>query len=101
MIEQVEVSTLVSELITKLSSRRTEVHRDAANHIRCLAKMNSENRVRIAQKGGIPFLHNHLRSTDRMTQEYAITALMNLSLEESNRGLIMRAGSTIMRTCTQ
>lgn len=80
------------ELIRDLSSRRTEVHRDAANQLRCLAKMNSENRLCIAKHGGIPLLASLLRSTDKMTQEHAITALMNLSLQESNRVLIMRAG---------
>jgi hypothetical protein len=90
---QVDVSKLVIELIKDLSSRRTEVHRDAANQLRCLAKMNSENRCSIAEHGGIPFLASLLRSSDKMTQEHAITALMNLSLQESNRALIMRAGA--------
>lgn len=86
----------MNELITKLSSRRTEVQRDAAKTIRCLAKMNSENRVCIAEQGGIPFLIDLLRSSDKMTQEHAITALMNLSLQQSNRVLIMRAGTYML-----
>ncbi|KAG0580512.1 hypothetical protein KC19_4G178900 [Ceratodon purpureus] len=92
-VEKVDDSTLINELITKLSSRSTKVHRDAAKTIRYFAKVNKENRVRIAEQGGIPFLINLLRSPDKETQEHAITALMNLSLHQNNRGLIMRAGA--------
>jgi hypothetical protein len=96
--EQVDDSMLVNELITKLSSQSTEVHRDAAKTLRYLAKIDKENRVRIAEQGGIPFLINLLRSPDKKTQEHAITALMNLSLYQNNRGLIMRAGTDIYYT---
>lgn len=95
---QVDESTLVNELITKLASRSIEVHRDAAKTIRYLAKISKENRVCIAERGGIPFLINLLRSPDKETQEHAITALMNLSLHQNNRGLIMRAGTHIHYT---
>lgn len=92
-VGEVDDSMLVNELITKLSSQSTEVHRDAAKTLRYLAKIDKENRVRIAEQGGIPFLINLLRSPDKKTQEHAITALMNLSLYQNNRGLIMRAGA--------
>lgn len=82
----------IDDLIAKLSSSQCEVQRDAAGELRLLAKRNVEHRICIAEQGAIPLLVNLLVSYDRRTQEHAVTALLNLSINDNNKGLIMAAG---------
>jgi hypothetical protein len=58
-----------------------------------LAKRNADNRVCIADAGAIPLLVELLSSLDPRTQEHAVTALLNLSINESNKGTIVNAGA--------
>lgn len=61
--------------------------------MRLLAKRNADNRVCIAEAGAIPLLVELLSSPDPRTQEHAVTALLNLSINESNKGTIVNAGA--------
>ncbi|WOL16502.1 protein spotted leaf 11-like [Canna indica] len=83
----------VVDLIRKLSSENSEDQGTAAAELRLLAKCNSENRVCIAEAGAIPLLVNLLRTVDLRTQEHAVTALLNLSIFEQNKGRIIAAGA--------
>ncbi|KAM1760899.1 hypothetical protein ACFX12_003730 [Malus domestica] len=65
-----------------------------ANHkIRILSKENPENRILIANSGGIPQLIKLLSYLDSKIQDYTVTALLNLSIDEANKRLIAREGS--------
>jgi hypothetical protein len=70
-----------------------DARRTAAARIRLLAKHRSDIRELIGVSGAIPALVPLLRSTDPVAQENAVTALLNLSLEERNRSAITAAGS--------
>ncbi|CAD6217452.1 unnamed protein product [Miscanthus lutarioriparius] len=70
-----------------------DARRAAAARIRLLAKHRSDIRELIGVSGAIPALVPLLRSTDPVAQESAVTALLNLSLEELNRSAITAAGA--------
>ncbi|XP_077239126.1 plant U-box 13 [Tasmannia lanceolata] len=81
--------TKIDVLLCKLSSSNLEDQRSAAGELRLLAKRNADNRVCIAEAGAIPLLVNLLSTTDARTQEHAVTALLNLSICEENKGSII------------
>lgn len=83
----------IEVLLQKLSHGQPDVQRAAAGELRLLAKRNAENRVCIAEAGAIPRLVGLLSSKDERTQEHAVTALLNLSIHESNKGTIVTAGA--------
>ncbi|XP_010557715.1 PREDICTED: U-box domain-containing protein 14 [Tarenaya hassleriana] len=83
----------VSALLTKLADGDTEQQRAAAGELRLLAKRNADNRVCIAEAGAVPLLVELLSSPDPRTQEHAVTALLNLSINEGNKGAIVNAGA--------
>lgn len=83
----------IQALVRKLSSRSIEECRAAAAEIRSLSKRSTDNRVLIAEFGGIQFLVNLLTTDDVLTQENAVTSILNLSIYENNKGLIMLAGA--------
>ncbi|XP_022943939.1 U-box domain-containing protein 13-like [Cucurbita moschata] len=76
-------------LLHKLTSANIEDKRSAAGEIRLLAKRNANNRVAIAEAGAIPLLVDLLSTTDPLTQEHAVTALLNLSICDNNKRSIM------------
>lgn len=76
-------------LLHKLTSGKIEDRRAAAGEIRLLAKRNANNRVAIAEAGAIPLLVDLLSTTDPLTQEHAVTALLNLSICDNNKRSIM------------
>ncbi|XP_075500086.1 U-box domain-containing protein 1-like [Primulina tabacum] len=80
-------------LVGKLATGSADIQRQAAYEIRLLAKTGMDNRRIIAEAGSIPFLVTLLGSQDSRIQENAITALLNLSIYENNKILIMAAGS--------
>ncbi|KAK4834774.1 hypothetical protein QYF36_000414 [Acer negundo] len=80
-------------LLEKLANGNAEQQRAAAGELRLLAKRNADNRVCIAETGAIPLLVELLSSTDSRTQEHAVTALLNLSINDSNKGTIVNAGA--------
>ncbi|KAK6933411.1 Armadillo [Dillenia turbinata] len=83
----------IDALLLKLSNGNSEEQRAAAGELRLLAKRNADNRVCIAEAGAIPLLVELLSSPDSRTQEHAVTALLNLSINETNKGTIVNAGA--------
>ncbi|KAG9444053.1 hypothetical protein H6P81_015393 [Aristolochia fimbriata] len=91
--EMSEERAIIDCLVRKLSSRSIDDQRNAASEIRLLAKRSTDNRILIAEAGAIPLLVKLLSTDDLRTQENAVTALLNLSIYENNKGLIMLAGA--------
>ncbi|XP_009799470.1 U-box domain-containing protein 1-like [Nicotiana sylvestris] len=79
-------------LVGKLATGSPDIQRQAAYELRLLAKTGMDNRRIIAESGAIPFLMTLLSSRDPRIQENAVTALLNLSIHENNKILIMSAG---------
>lgn len=84
----------IEAIVRKLSSRSIEERRAAVSEIRSLSKRSTDNRILIAEAGAIPTLVNLLTSEDVLTQENAVTSILNLSIFDNNKGLIMLAGAT-------
>lgn len=61
----------------------------AARGIRLLAKTGKENRAFIAEAGAIPHLCKLLSSPEPVAQENSVTAMLNLSIYDKNKGRIM------------
>ncbi|XP_052198607.1 U-box domain-containing protein 1-like [Diospyros lotus] len=80
-------------LVGKLATGSPDIQRQAAYELRLLAKTGMDNRRIIAEAGAIPFLVTLLGSPDQRIQENAVTALLNLSILENNKILIMAAGA--------
>lgn len=83
----------IQALVRKLSSRSVEDRRGAVTEIRSLSKRSTDNRILIAEAGAIPVLVNLLTNEDALTQENAVTSILNLSIYENNKELIMLAGA--------
>ncbi|XP_071721839.1 U-box domain-containing protein 11-like [Rutidosis leptorrhynchoides] len=83
----------IETIVRKLSSQSVEERRAAVAEIRSLSKRSTDNRIIIAEAGAIPTLVNLLTSEDVQTQENAVTSILNLSIYENNKGLIMLAGA--------
>ncbi|RDX63010.1 U-box domain-containing protein 13, partial [Mucuna pruriens] len=83
----------IENLLRKLTSGNPEDQRSAAGEIRLLAKRNADNRVAIAEAGAIPLLAGLLCMPDSRIQEHAVTALLNLSICENNKGSIISSGA--------
>ncbi|KAG5015452.1 hypothetical protein AAZX31_08G117200 [Glycine max] len=76
-------------LIQQLADGSHAAKTVAAREIRLLAKTGKENRAFIAQAGAIPHLRNLLSSPSAVAQENSVTALLNLSIFERNKSMIM------------
>ncbi|KAK9276801.1 hypothetical protein L1049_006337 [Liquidambar formosana] len=83
----------IEALVRKLSNQSIEERRAAVTEIRSLSKRSTDNRILIAEAGAIPALVNLLTIGDMLTQENAVTSILNLSIYENNKGLIMLAGA--------
>ncbi|XP_062099007.1 U-box domain-containing protein 15 [Humulus lupulus] len=83
----------ILSLIEGLSSSHLERQRKAVKKVRLLSKENPGNRILIAHNGGIPPLVQLLSYPDSNIQEHAVTALLNLSIDESNKKFIAREGA--------
>jgi len=83
----------ILSLVKDLSSCLLEMQRRAVKKIRMLSKENPENRVLIAESGGISPLVQLLSYPDSKIQEHAVTALLNLSIDEANKKHISRKGA--------
>nr|XP_043634931.1 U-box domain-containing protein 15-like [Erigeron canadensis] len=75
-------SEKVSTLIQNLSSNQLDEQRKAVTKIRVLSRESPENRTLIAEKGGISPLVQLLSYPDSKIQEHAVTALLNLSIDD-------------------
>ncbi|XP_010531283.1 PREDICTED: U-box domain-containing protein 4 [Tarenaya hassleriana] len=88
-----EVETQVKKLVEELKSGSVDTQRKATGEIRLLAKHNMDNRIVIANCGAISLLVDLLYSSDSETQEHAVTALLNLSINDNNKRAIADAGA--------
>ncbi|CAD5183640.1 unnamed protein product [Musa acuminata subsp. malaccensis] len=87
------VKPAVRACVEGMGSSSPETQLAAAAGIRLLAKHRSDFRALIGASGAIPALVPLLKSTDPATQESAVTAMLNISLEEANKGPITAAGA--------
>ncbi|KAL6857130.1 hypothetical protein ACP4OV_018512 [Aristida adscensionis] len=85
------IENQVRKLIDDLKSDSIDVQRSAASELRLLAKHNMENRIVIANCGAVNLLVGLLHSPDAKTQEHAVTALLNLSINDNNKIAIASA----------
>ncbi|KAJ6813020.1 U-box domain-containing protein 4-like [Iris pallida] len=85
------LETQVRKLVEDLKSDSIEVQRASTEELRVLAKHNMENRIVIANCGAINLLVGLLHSTDAKIQENAVTALLNLSINDNNKTAIANA----------
>ncbi|KAL4387565.1 hypothetical protein GQ457_09G003230 [Hibiscus cannabinus] len=76
-------------LIQQLANGSQGAQTVAAREIRLLAKTGKENRAFIAEAGAIPHLRKLLSSSDPIAQENSVTAMLNLSIYEKNKSLII------------
>ncbi|OAP09524.1 PUB4 [Arabidopsis thaliana] len=88
-----EVETQVKKLVEELKSSSLDTQRQATAELRLLAKHNMDNRIVIGNSGAIVLLVELLYSTDSATQENAVTALLNLSINDNNKKAIADAGA--------
>ncbi|CAI9759504.1 unnamed protein product [Fraxinus pennsylvanica] len=88
-----EVEARVSKLVEDLNSTSLDARRTATSELRFLAKHNTDNRIVIADCGAISLLVNLLHSTDAEVQENAVTALLNLSINDNNKAAIGNANA--------
>ncbi|XP_057537941.1 U-box domain-containing protein 4-like [Amaranthus tricolor] len=86
-----ETEVEVKKLVEDLKSDSVEIQREATAQLRLLAKHNMDNRIVIAGCGAIRLLVDLLQSTDSKTQENAVTALLNLSINDNNKLAIANA----------
>ncbi|XP_047337235.1 U-box domain-containing protein 4-like [Impatiens glandulifera] len=85
------VEAQVRSLVEELKSTSIPTQQEATYQIRLLAKHNMDNRIIIANCGAIDLLVSLLRSTDLNIQEHAVTALLNLSINDNNKTAIANA----------
>ncbi|KAL0328732.1 UNVERIFIED_CONTAM: U-box domain-containing protein 3 [Sesamum calycinum] len=88
-----DLQPTVKLCVDGLQSSSLAVKRSAAAKLRLLAKNRADNRALIGESGAVPALIPLLRCSDPITQEHAVTALLNLSLHERNKSLIGNAGA--------
>ncbi|XP_051133756.1 U-box domain-containing protein 17-like isoform X2 [Andrographis paniculata] len=85
----VAVKATTRLLVEQLSNGSQRAMTVAAREIRWLAKTGRANRACIAESGAIPLLKTLLSSSNPVTQENCITAMLNLSIYEKNKSTIM------------
>ncbi|KAH7431009.1 hypothetical protein KP509_08G025000 [Ceratopteris richardii] len=76
-------------LIAKLSNGSIAAQRRAAYELRVMAKDGEETCSCLASAGAIRALTTVLESSDIMTQENAVTAMHNLSINDENKNIIV------------
>ncbi|NP_001275105.1 ACRE 276-like protein [Solanum tuberosum] len=85
-----EANKATAALLIKQLENGTQIAKTiAAREIRLLAKTGKENRAYIAEAGAIPHLKNLLSSPDAVAQENSVTAMLNLSIFDKNKGRII------------
>lgn len=91
--DELTTTSHVKKLIQDLESHSNKVQTTAAEELRLLAKHNMGNRIIIGQSGAVAPLVSLLYSERKLTQEHAVTALLNLSIDENNKTMIAEAGA--------
>ncbi|CAI9300705.1 unnamed protein product [Lactuca saligna] len=89
----ITTSSLIEQLVNDLKSNSNSAQTKAAAELRFLAKNNMENRTMIGQSGAIQPLLQLLRSNIKITQEHAVTALLNLSINGNIKSMIAESGA--------
>ncbi|ESW18851.1 hypothetical protein PHAVU_006G076000 [Phaseolus vulgaris] len=87
------IEAQVRNLVEGLRSSDLDAQKEATAELRLLAKHNMDNRIAIANCGAINLLVDLLRSADTAIQENAVTALLNLSINDNNKTEIASAGA--------
>ncbi|KAL5138285.1 U-box domain-containing protein 15 [Glycine soja] len=82
----------IPALVESLSSIHLEEQRQAVEKICMLSKENPENRVLVAEHGGMPSLVKLLSYLYSKIQEHVVKTLLNLSIDEGNKCLISTEG---------
>ncbi|KAL6564093.1 hypothetical protein OROHE_005333 [Orobanche hederae] len=93
MYDELTSAVHVGELINNLKGPSPETQTSAAAELRFLAKHNTENRVIIGESGAVAPLISLLHSNIELVQEHAVTALLNLSINNSIKVGIAREGA--------
>ncbi|KAG6434534.1 hypothetical protein SASPL_106172 [Salvia splendens] len=83
----------VEKLVNNLKSVSNELQTGAARELRLLVRSNMENRIIIGECGAIAPLIGLLHSDVKETQEHAVTALLNLSINENIKARIAEEGA--------
>lgn len=83
----------VRKLVEHLKSTSLDTQKDATAELRLLAKHSTDNRIVIANCGAISLLVHLLHSADTKIQENAVTALLNLSINDNNKSAIANANA--------
>lgn len=87
------IETQVRKLVEDLKSTSLDTQREATAELRLLAKHNMDNRMVIANCGAINILVDLLHSSEIKIQENAVTALLNLSINDNNKSAIANANA--------
>ncbi|KAH9331870.1 hypothetical protein KI387_003978, partial [Taxus chinensis] len=85
-----------SVLVDKLSDKKKRQlqQREAVRELRALTRKKSSHRAYVAQETeAIPALIPLLLSLDSETQEHAVTTLLNLSIHDANKKVIVEQGA--------
>lgn len=88
-----DVEAQVRKLVEDLKGDSIDTQREATTELRYLARNNMDNRIVIANCGAINLLVDLLRSEDSKIQENAVTALLNLSINDNNKTAIANANA--------
>lgn len=92
-MDDLNASSRIKQLVNDLKSPLNEAQTKAAEELRSLAKNDMENRILIGQSGAVKPLISLLRSNVKITQEHAVTALLNLSINENIKSMIAESGA--------
>ncbi|GLJ28670.1 hypothetical protein SUGI_0564950 [Cryptomeria japonica] len=85
----------VKFLVERLCTRSFGVKKWVSYELRLLAKFGMDNRACIAEEGAISLLVPLLSSKDPKAEENDVTALLNLSIYESNKTRTMESGALL------
>ncbi|KAL3647731.1 hypothetical protein CASFOL_008699 [Castilleja foliolosa] len=91
--DELTSTTHVEKLVNGLKSSSPEKQTISAGELRFLAKHNMQNRVIIGECGAVGPLIGLLRSSVELTQEHAVTALLNLSIDNRIKAQIAEKGA--------
>ncbi|GER24937.1 RING/U-box superfamily protein with ARM repeat domain [Striga asiatica] len=91
--DELTTASHVEKLVEGLTSPSTDKQAACARELRLLARHNRENRAIIDENRAIGPLISLLRSEAREVQEHAVTALLNLSINDNIKARIACQGA--------
>ncbi|CAK9319808.1 unnamed protein product [Citrullus colocynthis] len=83
-------------LVNKIATSANSSVNDVVYELRVLAKTDPGSRGYIAQAGALPLLVRYLNSDNPILQVNAITTVLNLSIFEANKSLIMETDGALI-----